>query len=84
VLAPPVAAQVTTATLVGRVTDESGGALPGFAAEAKNLSSGFFFRAVTKEDGSFQLANLPPGTYELTVSGSGWQPQTKKVELLLG
>lgn len=84
VLAPPVGAQVTTATLVGSVTDETGGALPGFTVEAKNLATGYLFRAVTKEDGTFQLANLPPGAYEVTVAGSGWKPQTKNVELLLG
>lgn len=84
VLTGPALAQVTTASLAGKVSDEQGLPLPGATVEAKNLASGFTFRAVTRENGTFLLANLPPGKYEVTVSLSGMKPESQTLELLLG
>ncbi|MCS7181707.1 MAG: TonB-dependent receptor [Thermoanaerobaculum sp.] len=83
-LAPPAWGQVTTATLTGKVVDEKGDALPGATVEAVNVASGFVFRVVSREDGSFTLANLPPGTYKVTVSLGNLPPQSETLELLLG
>ncbi|MFN3414049.1 MAG: carboxypeptidase-like regulatory domain-containing protein, partial [Thermoanaerobaculum sp.] len=84
VLVGPALAQVTTASLSGKVSDEQGLPLPGATVEAKNLASGFTFRAVTRENGSFLLANLPPGKYEVTVTMSGMKPESQTLEVLLG
>lgn len=83
-LGPPSPAQVTTAALSGKVVDEAGQPLPGALVEAKNLTSGFVFRATSKDDGGFTLANLPPGRYEVTVSLGDLPPQQQNLDLLLG
>jgi hypothetical protein len=68
--------QGSTATLLGIVTDTSGGVLPGVAVSAVNQDTGFRREAVTSGTGAYRLAALPPGTYDLTASLEGFASQT--------
>src|SRR5438552_6979284 len=64
-LALPLAAnaQVTTATLVGTVTDPGGSIVPGATVTARNLDTGLT-RAVTSSDaGTDGVEFLPVGEY---------------------
>ena len=64
-------AQVKT-TIRGNVVDEKGA--PIFAASIYlNNSQGSF----SEEDGTFQLSNVVPGSYNLTASFVGFDSQTK-------
>ena len=77
-IATPVAAQETTGTIVGVVTDQTGAVLPGATVVVKNVQTGQTQEFVTGENGRYQAAALRPGTYEVTFTLSGFQPQVAR------
>ena len=83
VIPAPSHAQVSTATIQGTVTD-AGGVLPGASVTAREVLSGFTHEATSEADGSFTLAGLRPGRYEITVAVSQYKPEAKTVEVLVG
>src|SRR6185503_19400044 len=66
-------AQLSTAQLSGRVTDESGAELPGVTVTATQTDTGFTRSDVTDGNGAYVLSNLPPGPYRLEVSLTGFR-----------
>src|SRR6267378_1745348 len=66
-------AQLSTAQLSGRVTDESGGVLPGVTVTATQTDTGFVRSDVTDGSGAYILSNLPTGPYRLEASLSGFR-----------
>jgi hypothetical protein len=78
-----LAAQTTSATIQGTVSDDTG-VLPGATVTARESQSGFQFEAVTGAEGSFALGSLRPGTYEITVTVDRFKPQTRTVQVLVG
>lgn len=68
-------AQETTATIIGTVTDESAGVLPGVTVVARDERTGQTFTRVTSDDGLYTVPLLPVGTYELTFTLDGFQPR---------
>src|SRR5215468_2988661 len=56
-----------TATLTGRVTDTIGGVIAGVKVEATNVDTNVTFPGQTNEEGLYNIPNLPPGTYRVTV-----------------
>src|SRR5947209_4593139 len=75
-------AQTGGASLGGRVTDESGAALPGVTVTATNAATGFNRSAVTASDGSYRFPSLPVGTYSVNADLSGFASvTTRSVEL---
>ncbi|HWP42061.1 MAG TPA: carboxypeptidase-like regulatory domain-containing protein, partial [Blastocatellia bacterium] len=77
------AAQTTTSTIEGTVTDANGAVIVG--AEVKASGTTLASERVTRTDseGFYRLTALPAGTYTLTVSQSGFAPRTSKIELTL-
>src|SRR5215831_14855485 len=68
-------AQVGTASLSGAILDASGAVVPD-ADVILHSTQGAFARTVrTAADGSYVIASLQPGTYELTVRAAGFQEQ---------
>src|SRR5262245_2720990 len=67
------AAQVTTATSVGTVTDSSGATLPGVTVTARNVETGFSRTVPSNEEGTYRLEFLPIGRYVVEVSLSGFK-----------
>ena len=61
----PSWAQISTAELNGRVTDTSGGVLPGATVSVTQTATGLNRTAVSDESGAYLLSNLPPGPYKL-------------------
>src|SRR6185369_11147131 len=61
-------------TLSGRATDESGGALPGVTVELRSNEKGFTRTTVTDAAGAFNFAQLPPGSYTVKATISGFDP----------
>ena len=76
-------AQVSTATIQGKVSDATG-VLPGATVTAREVQSGFSDEATTAGDGTFTLAGLRPGKYQITVAVSQYKPEAKTVEVLVG
>jgi hypothetical protein len=66
-------AQLSTAQLSGRVSDESSAVLPGVTITAMQTDTGFTRSDVTDGNGSYVLSNLPPGPYRLEVSLAGFR-----------
>jgi len=66
----PAAAQ-STGTLRGQVTDPSGAVVPG-ATVAILQSGGPTHSAKTNNNGSYEISNLPPGSYTVTVNAQGF------------
>ena len=76
---------VTTSRISGTVRDADGGALPGATVEGKNQETGLSATGVARNDGFYQLLNLPSGVYTITASLSGFQTATHPdVRLVLG
>jgi outer membrane receptor protein involved in Fe transport len=76
-------AQSTSATIRGTVVDDTGG-LPGASIVAQETGTGFSFSATTGGDGSFVLAGLRPGSYDITVSMPQYKPAAKRMTVLVG
>lgn len=83
IVCPPALAQSTTAGIRGTVSDDTG-VLPGVTIVAQEQASGFRYEAVTEGDGTFTLAGLRPGTYDITVTMDRYKPAARTVQVLLG
>ena len=62
----------TGATILGSVTDESGGVLPGVTVTATEVNTGRQYMAVTNEQGDYRLAGVAAGTYNVRAELSGF------------
>ena len=71
-LAEPVAAQVTTGTIVGTVSDP-GGVVPGANVTITEVNRGTSDTFVTDSAGSYAAPFLTPGTYKVEVNVSGFK-----------
>ena len=69
----PLRAQSDTATLSGRIADESGAVIPAVEVVATNLDSGVKTTAVTNDSGIYVVQDLHPGNYEVTVEKLGFR-----------
>jgi hypothetical protein len=79
------AAQTSTATLSGVVTDESKAVVPGVLITATDPSTGRTYTTVTNERGEYRLVNVAPGTYTIRAELVGFTPvDVKGFELLVG
>jgi hypothetical protein len=70
--ASPIHAQ-STATLQGRVSDASGAVLRGAAIRVRNDATGFDRVAFTDDEGRYQVAAIPPGSFEVTAEATGFK-----------
>jgi hypothetical protein len=69
---PGVVAQITEATLQGRMSDSGGEVIVSATVVASNNATGESRRATTDGGGNFRLASLPPGTYTIAVTVNGF------------
>lgn len=67
-----VNAQVATGDLVGIVTDPTGSIVPNAAVNLRNINSGSTEATTTGADGAYSFSQLPPATYEITVTATGF------------
>ena len=63
-------AQITTATIIGTITDPTGAAVPGASITARNVDTGLSRTAPSGEDGGYRLEFLPVGRYVLEVTAT--------------
>jgi Carboxypeptidase regulatory-like domain len=68
--------QTITSTLVGRVTDPSGGAVPGAQVTVANAETGIITEGSTGSSGVYSIPQLQPGLYNVRISKSGFQTAT--------
>src|SRR3990172_10643914 len=81
-----VSAQVTTGTIKGTVTDESGGVVAGASVVAKNEATGVTTDEFkTTGEGLYVITNLIPGKYEVSVTSTGFsKTTTTSIDVRLG
>jgi outer membrane receptor protein involved in Fe transport len=77
-------AQVTSATVRGRVLTQGQPAPAGVQVVATNSDSGFTKQATTQEGGVYALIGLAPGTYQLKITGEGFQETARAVRVQIG
>ena len=68
-----VYAQQTLGSIDGIVTDSSGALVPQAGISVRNVGTNLTVTAQTKGDGSFSVAALPIGTYEVTITKQGFE-----------
>ncbi len=73
-----------TADIVGRVTDTSGGVLPGVNVTAENIGTKNVRTTVTSESGDYTFNLLPIGTYTVRIELQGFSTVTSKAVLNTG
>jgi hypothetical protein len=71
--AAPAIAQQTLGSVDGTVTDTTGAVVPKAAVKVRAPATNLEVTAETKSDGSFSIADLPIGTYQVTFSKDGFQ-----------
>jgi hypothetical protein len=64
--------QITTGVIQGTVADETGAPLPGVTVETRNVGTNLTRSQVTANDGRFVFLQLPPGTYRVTFTLTGF------------
>lgn len=74
-------AQATTATLRGKVTDDAGRGVANAEINAVSTSTGFVHTVKSGPDGSYLLAGLTPGTYNVIVAAPGREPLQRDLEV---
>ena len=65
--------QQTLGSINGNVTDSSGAVIQGAQVEARATATNLEVAATTKADGSFSIADLPIGTYEVKFIKDGFE-----------
>src|SRR5947199_4420144 len=73
-----MAAAQTTGGIVGRVTDEGGGVLPGVTVEAKSPALQGSRTVVTDSTGTYRLTLLPPGGYTVSFTLEGFAAEARQ------
>src|ERR1700722_9670532 len=66
-------AQTFRGTILGTVTDSSGGAVVGATVMVKNVDTGVTRTTSTGVDGSYAVPELQIGTYSVTVTNAGFK-----------
>src|SRR5690348_4016263 len=80
---PAAASAQQTGSIQGKVVDTSGAVLPGVTVEAKSPVLPSSRTTVTDSAGAFQLPALPPGSYTITFTLSGFQTVTRQGQVQL-
>src|SRR6516225_11293433 len=82
---PAYPQRTTVAQLTGTVLDESGGAVKGASVTLHQPETNRFYQTTSNDSGYYAIPNIPPGSYELTVSFKGFATSIRKgVELTVG
>jgi Carboxypeptidase regulatory-like domain/TonB dependent receptor-like, beta-barrel len=77
--------QSNAADVNGIVRDPTGAAVVNAAVKARNLATNYTRAAITNDEGYYQITNLPPGDYEVTVEADGFsRGRIPNVKLTVG
>src|SRR6201996_3233738 len=80
ILSSQANAQAGKGLVSGTITDTTGAAVPGAQIELSPVG----LKAVSNEQGTYRLFDVPAGKYTLTVSYVGFSPQKSDLELTAG
>lgn len=77
-LCATASAQPTTGSIIGRVLDDQGAAIPGASITVTNPSTGFVRTDVTDAEGVYRLRALPVGAFDVKVELAGFTSLDRK------
>jgi hypothetical protein len=78
-------AQVTTASVTGRIADQQGASVPNATVTATNKATGLSRSTTTDTAGQYTISELPPGNYEISVEAQSFSKAlVKDLELNVG
>ena len=75
---------ISTAELRGTVTDQTGSVLVSATISVVSRNTGQKLTLITGETGSYLGLSLRPDTYEVRAAFSGFEPESKSIELTVG
>jgi len=82
--APVALAQADLGSVAGIVTDTSGAVVPNAQVKVTNLETSAVHTAVTNGKGEYNITQLLPATYSLTVTAPGFAPAKQNVSVTVG
>ena len=74
----PAWAQVTSATILGTVTDSTGGVLPGVDVTVTHLDTNSVRMGLTDDTGRYRISQLALGAYEVRAELAGFQTAVRQ------
>ena len=75
----------STGTISGTVADATGAVVPGAEITVRNVETGITRVLTTNERGRYAVPQLPPGSYEISASTSGFQTEVRSgITLTIG
>ena len=77
-------AQNSTGTIRGMVTADAGAPMGSVQVAARNIESGVPRGTESRDDGTYVLPGVVPGTYDMTVRRIGYAPITRRVVVQIG
>lgn len=77
---PATGSTQTTTAIRGVVKDEQRASVPGATVTTRHAASGLERFVVSQGDGSFELANLPLGTHDVTIEMSGFGAFRQRID----
>ncbi len=77
-------AQTETGQIIGNVTDPNGAVVPGATVTIRAIGTGATRTATTNDQGTYAVANLQPGFYEVVTQAQGFAQQTQRVNVTVG
>jgi hypothetical protein len=72
-VAAAVFAQNNRGSITGSITDSAGALMPGVRVEARNTETDALFQVASNSTGTYTIAQLPAGTYQISVSIPGFK-----------
>lgn len=82
--ARPAQAQLTTADIVGTITDSTGAVVPNANIALANAATGNKRAATSNGTGDYQFSLLPPGHYSITIKSQGFKTTTTTIAVEAG
>jgi hypothetical protein len=73
----PAGAQVAGGTILGTITDASGGVIPNAQVSIKNVATGVSRTVTTNSEGFYTAPNLLPGNYEVRATAKGFSTEVE-------
>jgi len=81
---PAAFGQIESGAISGTVRDASGAVVAGASVTARNVATSAERKVQAGDNGQFIIPGLSPGTYEVTVTSSGFAPFKARVEASVG